>query len=63
MRFVTKEGPEGLKKRSLPSDFLLLTVGSVRFISLFSYVSRLFTFKEGFIGEVAAVGIGLGHDF
>ncbi len=33
------------------------------FYIVFSYVSRLFTFKEGFIGEVAAVGIGLGHDF
>ncbi len=33
------------------------------FYIVFSYVSRLFAFKEGFIGEITAVGIGLGHDF
>lgn len=33
------------------------------FYIVFFLVSRLFTFKEGFIGEVTAVGIGLGDDF
>ena len=63
IRAVTKEVPEGHKKMLPTVRFFIADSRERSFYIVFSYVSRLFTFKEGFIGEVAAVGIGLGDDF